>query len=366
MIPLGLMINLLIVVTLRVKCDNWKQSLSRSRATETSGLDTSLLVGNDALPQDRPLLPAVAQQDSQESGENDTQAPASDQPAAAVSFTKQAWRTSLVLMTLSYAAVTNSCLALLHCVEIDTHWVLFQYPATACDTLSSSPYNIWFVIGVLLLLLVVIGFPITFLTVALRSKSKLQADSAFSPIIAPYKPLMFFWEAVDLLRRTLFLILANFVVDPSLRQSLLVLFIASVLCSTIAARPYVIEKENYFELFLLCDAFVLALFVPHDTTDYSQLVLTTVLLSLSLLAFLALALDRTFSINPRALPASLSMMIMVIVTGATFAFLILRSAFMYCYEGVYRRLCGQSSGIMLAEEEATYASESDSDDSGTA
>jgi len=191
------------------------------------------------------------------------QALLSSPPAPAhSSFWRPYQRTSLGLLIFTSSHVVSTLSRLVHCVSIQGRSVLLSAPSVDCD---SSSYLVWAWLFWLLLVTVTAGLPVA-LALRLRSAHRnrlLMVNAQFTQVwgifFESYKPKMYWFESLLLIRRSSIVLVAVMLWRYSLYRAV-VLSLLCLLWLTLHffLKPHHSTAANRFESLALFDLGVLS------------------------------------------------------------------------------------------------------------
>ena len=165
-----------------------------------------------------------------------------------------------VLMSFSYASITYPSFQLLSCYYFNGEFVLHSDSVTKCFGGDHWPYG-------LLALLVILGIvvPIPLVLFFMRSSPRLKplVDVYLSYVKAEYR----WWIAVSMGRRLVIAVLAAFISDSLIRQTVLATTVQVMLFLHFALRPYQSERSNLIEAAFLgnCCIFAMINVIPRSS-----------------------------------------------------------------------------------------------------
>eukprot|EP00112_Aurelia_sp_Birch-Aquarium-sp1_P010058 Seg2167.4 transcript_id=Seg2167.4/GoldUCD/mRNA.D3Y31 product="hypothetical protein" protein_id=Seg2167.4/GoldUCD/D3Y31 len=168
-------------------------------------------------------------------------------------FNKQTTLRALALLSIfSYADFTRITFELLHSVDVRGKKVLYLQGDVGFFSLEHAPYAIC---ALLMLVVVVLLFPLVliffhwFLAKPKLVKLKGIVDSFQEPFKEGYER----WAAFYLIARCVLLVLAVFLDEGTVKDTLLAICCEVILIIFLVMKPYENDMMNYFDIFLLAN-----------------------------------------------------------------------------------------------------------------
>jgi hypothetical protein len=154
-------------------------------------------------------------------------------------------RTAINLYLFSYSTVATTLVSYMICTDARDETVIFDYPGVSCNT---AQYRTGLA-GVVIYMIIIIGFPIVSLAYLYRRRHRLDLYRArYGTLFEAFTESKYFWQSIVVLRRSAFIALnLGLATRPAWRFLTFACLHGISLVVHILWRPYREETLNRFE-----------------------------------------------------------------------------------------------------------------------
>jgi predicted outer membrane repeat protein len=200
-----------------------------------------------------------------------------------LSSTESFVRTCVNMILFGFQTVASVSLAFVNCRQLDDTSVVATQPDIVCWDHSYRAWAPFYILSIIIAGVApfVIGLWLM-RSNRQRKRSSLPATQkfAFSSLTVLYRPSRYLWEAVDLLRRVVFIVLFtsfSTVPDLNVRRQLLLLAIAVSVALNWVLWPYRLKRDNVLSLVAWSTLMIIAILTGSDDSATRNITASRVL-----------------------------------------------------------------------------------------